>query len=571
MKRWPPARIASGGGSTLARLRRARGQTEAGAEPRRAPGLVLWARWAAGLGLAASSGAALSLSMAPAYAPLAAGAWIPLLLAIHLVAPPAPASLSALLPAAAWTVYLARDPGCLPPAGVLMAVGVWALARGEREYHHRRAYRLLAGLTSLQVVGMEKLRSVVLGEPWGHHTWASALHAHPLCYPLAQWLGPSAATLAIAVPQCMLVQALLRWRGSGTGRPSGGQRLHTWVRLAAAVTPVAALLIPWGMPGILVRPQPAGLTVVTVQPGWTTRTHPGIWRALRAGDSGQVRRILLDEAEGALHLAAGRGASLVTWPLDYLNFDPADDRAGAEHLRRLARASRAVLVFPYAFWTPQGPTRGVAVAYPTALSPAEGDLLGSRLVPGQTFTFPLAGRRVMFVPVPTSPVLAGPGPPPRNAGGTAGLLACLLRRAGGPLPDPKGAAILITAAREGFFPLDLVPHAAAAGVTLVHAGWGGSQPPPGRAKGETTLASGRRSTAQGVSLIADPLRWRTAVAPPGPALLAATVPTGPDRPAPAPGWVRTDPLGWLGLGSLLASAGLYRRPPRRAQSHPAVK
>lgn len=561
--------------------------------------LPLIGRWMGGLSLAACSGALLQASMVPGYSPVAAGAWIPLLVGLHLVVP-AGQGLPALLPAVAWGAFLAGDPGPGHTASIITLVLAWACSAGEVAFHRRTRWRFLALLGSLQVVGLERVRTFLhaaLGQPWGHATWGAALHAHPLCYPLARWLGPSAPTLALVLPQYLLAQVLFRLaRCPGatpahksappqpghapakcrralawprpprtTGSPPGAPASRTpGMAELLATGPVAVLvvglLVSWLAPGLLARPAPAGVTVAVVQPGWTHRGHPLIREALQAQDARRAGAVLLDEAEQAARRAAERGARLIVWPLDYLNFDPATDRGGRERLADLARLTGALLVVPFGFWTPQGPVHGVAVAYPDSPGPEpRGRVWSERCLRGRPLTFSFAGHQVAFVPLIPDAGQPGATPPgPRAVRAPVQLVTRLRNTAAACSLVPPGSRLVLTAAPPGFSPLDLVPAAARAGSSLVHAGWGVS----GASLSRAVPAGG----PGGISLIADAPRWHTTVSRPGSVLLLAPVSPGPGAAAAG----HTDPAGWLGLLSLLAGAFLYRqRPAARTPGGPA--
>ncbi|MDI6894804.1 MAG: hypothetical protein QME70_09405 [Bacillota bacterium] len=521
--------------------------------------------------------------MAPAYSPLAAGAWIPLLAGLHLILPPTVRGPSALLPVLAWGVFLAGNQASGHLAKALTLLLVWACTAGEAAFHRATRWRFLALLGSLQVVGIEKLRAFLergLGPPWGHAAWAAAFHAHPLCYPVAGWLGLSAAALAIVLPQFLLVEVFLRLTRPGNRAPAdrppppGTVRpwrrlrawlrpgLQVWIRPGMAVLLAVGLLVPWLLPGRVARPAPGSITVAVVQPGWTHRTHPFIRQALQAGDARRVAAVLLEEAEATARRAAEQGARLMVWPLDYLNFDPATDRAGRERLLSLAEVTGAVLVLPFGFWTPDGPAHGVAVVYPDPRGTRGEERLLSRTWTGRGLVFPLHGGQMTFMPLIPNPA--------RPAGGAAGqesapsvtqllrqLLGWLGKEAAQAGLAQPGSTLVLTAAPAAFSPLDLVPAAAAAGASLVHAGWGVPDAPARR--------RGPARRPEGLSLIADAPGWHTTLSPPGDALLLAPVSPGPG-PAPL---ARADPVGLLGVLSLLAGAFLYRRrPTRRAPAHP---
>ncbi|MEW6545772.1 MAG: hypothetical protein AB1446_02480 [Bacillota bacterium] len=525
-------------------------------------------RWMAGLVLALSSGMVLSLGVSPGYSPLAAGAWIPLLLGLHLVIPqPAPVP-SALLPVLGWAIFLASEPASGYLTRGLELLAVWACVLGDAAFHRRTGWRFLALLGTLQVVGIEKVRLLLahaLGQPWGHATWVAASHAHPLCYPLARWMGPSCATLAVAFPQFLLVQALLRLTPvraappTGTsppGTPSAGtsppgsppapyhrwKQVRRWTLPGLALLLAAAVLVPWLSPGLLPRSAPGGITVAVVQPGWTHHTHPLIWQALEAADAGRVTTVLLAEAERGARQARDQGAQLVLWPLDYLNFDPVTDRAGGDHLVRLARVTGAILVLPYGFWTPDGLARGVAVVYPKPRG--DGQVRGQRLEPGRAFVFPIDGLQATFLPLVGGPFISSPAPR-ADSGWAVRQLASLVA---GPRLAAPGSTLALTTAGAGFSPLDLVAHAASHGISLLHAGWGTG--------GGISPGYGGWSAAGGISLIADAPTWRTTLSPPGSRLLLARI-----SPGPGPTWLfaRADPLGWLGVISLILGAIMYRR------------
>ncbi|MEW5934916.1 MAG: hypothetical protein AB1816_15180, partial [Bacillota bacterium] len=226
--------------------------------------LRLAAGWIAGLALAACSGAVLSASMAPGYSPLAAGAWIPLLTGLHLVLP-ATAGASALLPVLAWGVFLAGDQGTGNLAKAVTLLVVWLSGAGEASFHRRTRWRLLGLLGPLQVLGIEKVRTLLAGDLLlllGRDTWAAAFHSHPLCLPLARWLGPSAATLAVVLPQFLLVACYLRLTRAAPPAPAQETARRAWLRRRAgpwmgpglAVLLTAALLVSWLFPGLAVRP-----------------------------------------------------------------------------------------------------------------------------------------------------------------------------------------------------------------------------------------------------------------------------------------------------------------------------
>lgn len=567
----------------MLRATAARRQATGGTAPPSRDRLRLAAGWIAGLALAACSGAVLSASMAPGYSPLAAGAWIPLLTGLHLVLP-ATAGASALLPVLAWGVFLAGDQGTGDLAKAVTLLVVWLSGAGEASFHRRTRWRLLALLGPLQVLGIEKVRTLLAGDLLlllGRDTWAAAFHSHPLCLPLARWLGPSAATLAVVLPQFLLVAcylrltraappaptgeaaprdtpepqdrpgawlkpgmqpargAWLRWRMQPARRvgrsaqPARGawlrRRAGPWMGPGLAVLLTAALLVSWLLPGLAVRPASGSITVAVVQPGWTHRTHPAIRQALQAGDAHSVAAVLLEEAENAARRAGEQGARLVLWPLDYLNFDPLIERTGRERLLTLARRTGTVLVLPFGFWTPDGPAHGVAVVHPDSpgTGPA-GRLWSVTRVGGDGVTFPLDGRRVTFLPLTREPAHFA----------------------------PAGSTLILTAAPAGFSPLGLAPAAAAAGASLVHAGWGVAYP--------AGPARDRPRGPEGISLIADTSRWRTTASRPGTVLLLAQV-----SPGPGPGPLgRADPLGWLGVLSLPAAA-LYRRRPHPPGPRPS--
>lgn len=563
--------------------------------------LRLAAGWIAGLALAACSGAVLSASMAPGYSPLAAGAWIPLLTGLHLVLP-ATAGASALLPVLAWGVFLAGDQGTGDLAKAVTLLVVWLSGAGEASFHRRTRWRLLALLGPLQVLGIEKVRTLLAGDLLlllGRDTWAAAFHSHPLCLPLARWLGPSAATLAVVLPQFLLVACYLRLTRATPPAPTGEaaprgtpepqdrpgawlkpgmqpargawlrRRAGPWMGPGLAVLLTAALLVSWLFPGLAVRPASGSITVAVVQPGWTHRTHPAIRQALQAGDAHRVAAVLLEEAESAARRAGEQGARLVLWPLDYLNFDPLIERTGRERLLTLARRTGTVLVLPFGFWTPDGPAHGVVLVHPDSpgTGPA-GRLWSVTRVGGDGVTFPLDGRRVTFLPLTREPAQPAPPPPVPGAaapppgatppGGTAapGPLGRVRARLLGPTFAPAGSTLILTAAPAGFSPLGLVPAAAAAGASLVHAGWGVAYP--------AGPARDRPCGPEGISLIADTSRWRTTASRPGTVLLLAQVSPGPG-PEPLG---RADPLGWLGVLSLPAAA-LHRRRPHPPGPRPS--
>ncbi|MDI6822881.1 MAG: hypothetical protein QME87_00710 [Bacillota bacterium] len=510
--------------------------------------------------------------MAPGYSPLAAGAWIPLLTGLHLVLP-AIAGASALLPVLAWGVFLAGDQGTGNLAKAVTLLVVWLSSAGEASFHRRTRWRLLALLGPLQVLGIEKVRTLLAGDLFllfGRDTWAAAFHSDPLCLPLARWLGPSAATLALVLPQFLLVACYLRLTRAAPPAPAQETARGAWLRRRAgpwmgpglAVLLMAVLLVSWLFPGPAVRPASGSITVAVVQPGWTHRTHPAIRQALQAGDARRVAAVLLEEAENAARRAGERGARLVLWPLDYLNFDPLTEPTGRERLLTLARHIGAVLVLPFGFWTPDGPAHGVAVVHPDSPGTAPGGRLWSVTRVGREgVTFPLDGRRVTFLPLIREPAQPSPPPPVPGAaapppgatppGGTAapGPLGRVRARLLGPTFAPAGSTLILTAAPAGFSPLGLAPAAAAAGASLVHGGWGVAYP--------AGPARDRLRGPEGISLIADTSRWRTTASRPGTVLLLAQV-----SPGPGPGPLgRADPLGWLGVLSLPAAA-LYRRRPR---------
>lgn len=479
----PPA----GGGPT------AEGQRAAGG---RAPGagdrLRRAGSWAAAVVLAACSGALLSSAADPSLPLPAAVAWLPLLGALHALAPATPGA-SAVLSALAWATFLAGDPG-VPPAAVAATVLAAALAgAGSATLHRRTSWRLLPLLGPLQVVGLEKLRTLLIPDLpllLGRHSWAAAFHSHPLCLPLAHWLGESAPALALSFPQFLLAACLLRLRSrpasaapagarrsrpapaapadarplhptpgtaAGSGRPcptdsataDGRPRTARWrptrpaapllvpllaaLLLAALVAPWAAALLPDGSP----PPAPAGtLAAAAVQPGWTHYTHPGIRRALEQGDARAAAALLLDEAETAARQASARGAALVLWPFDYLNLDPSADPAVRGRLLALARATGAVLVVPFGFLTPGGPIHGVAVAQPRSPSP---DALQVRTLSRggpSTATFDWAGVLVVYLPLHGE---AGPPAPPPAQRSAALRWAALPPDHGRPPQPPAGS------------------------------------------------------------------------------------------------------------------------------------
>ncbi|HHY94463.1 MAG TPA: hypothetical protein GX513_05570, partial [Firmicutes bacterium] len=456
----------------------------------------------------------------------------------------------------------------------------WLACQGELDFHRRTRWRYLAAMGSLQIVGLEKLRILIMSvfahaladtpwlswvarasgiwgtdSAWGiQPTWALSQYASPVLFPVAPWVGQAGMTLLVALPQLLLAQAILPLLA--TPRPAN----RHWPRIGLAVTglllALLLLLAPifprWGLEhqpgrGQSSRGQPP-ITAAVVQPGWEPGTHPNIAAALRAGDPGKVADLLVSEAESSLREAAQQGATLVVWPRDYLNFNPVADRNRGERLLRMARTHGCVLVMPFGFYTPQGPCRGVAVADGTPAPTPGGPLSGTTLAPGQLWSFPIRPGERATLP---SESATRPGksaafmlaPAPGWRGITQGIVAGHFR-------------LVVIAGRNHPAPWSYVLEVAQSGAALVYADWG----LPGQA---------------GVSLVADPGRRQVAsarhVAPARPmprpetqeiAEGTTTVLVTPVSLGPGPGLYarRGDILGWAGVISLILGAWLYRRP-----------
>lgn len=305
-----------------------------------------WLRTAAGLGLAATGAAALTLAFPPyGVWPLVFVGLVPVIVAQHRVMPGALSGLAygAGIGGFFWGYFAGMFTGTRAPfmeAIPLIAAAIATLtAWRDRAFHERTGYRWFVLQGAAVFVGIEMVRGLVpmIGS-WGFA--AHALFEQAWLLQPVSLFGVYGLSLLILLTNYALALGLLWLLGRRVPPAPSGRLAAGWL------VGVGGAVIGWVVLSLALRPGAAPmLRVAAIQPGARLRTQAD-----------------LDSLYGQTRQAAAQGARLIVWPEAYLPFDPQTRRT--EELQALATETGAYLAIGYAVRGEHGLRNEVTILAP---------------------------------------------------------------------------------------------------------------------------------------------------------------------------------------------------------------